>query len=121
MTAAILTEWRTAPLQPEFLENKPTLQEMFELAKEGIGLNFADIGLKLSNRQDLHGMMLLDKLQPSQDADYQSMITCAEHDQIWYDIDLEKLWEVITQDEVNQLNACGIWYESENDSLTSYK
>lgn len=98
---------------------KPTLSEMFELANDL--LRFADIEPKLSNYRDLHGMMLLDKLQPSCDADYQSMIACAEHDQIWFDVDLEKLWEVITQDQVNQLNACGIWYEAENDSLTSYK
>lgn len=101
------------------MTTKPTLQEMFELANESV-LKFADIEQKLSNYRDLHGMMLLEKLQPGEGG-YDSMITCAEHDQVWYDIDVEKLWEVITQDEVNQLNACGIWYESENDSLTSYK
>lgn len=97
---------------------KPTLQEMFELSESMEYIEFADIEPKLSNYRDLHGMMLLEKLQPGTG---DSMIACAEHDQIWYDIDLEKLWEVITQDQVNQLNTCGIWYEEEHDSLTSYK
>lgn len=80
---------------------------------EDVRLKFDDVEPKLSTRPDIHAFMLLDQLVPGD----QDMVSAAEHDQIWLDVDLEKLAEVATADHIRQLEACGVHFDSEYDAL----
>jgi len=91
-------------------ESAEKLQEMFDIA-DGVDLVFDEIENKLSGRQDLHAFLLLEKILPGKTGD---MISAAEHDQIFLGVDLDELVVVITQEQVNELEACGVWiWESE--------
>lgn len=76
-------------------------------------LEFDDIENKLSSRPDIHAFILLNDLLP----DTRDMVCAAEHDQIWLDVDLEKLAEVAAVEHIRQLEACGVHYDSSYDSL----
>jgi hypothetical protein len=68
---------------------------------------------RLSNRPDLCAFLLLDSLVPGTS----DMVSAAEHDQIWLDVDLEKLAAVITREDVDTLRRCGVVCDSETESL----
>lgn len=77
---------------------------------------FSAVEPKRSSRGDIHAMILLNELQPS-DGD---MIAAAEHDVIWFDIDVEKLMETITDQQIQELARCGISYDESLDSLSMF-
>jgi hypothetical protein len=64
-------------------------------------------------RKDLAAFTLLDALVPGTN----NIIACAEHDQIWLDVDLEDLAAVITESQVRTLCEAGIYIDEDNDSL----
>ncbi len=66
-------------------------------------------------RMDLHGMLLLDKLDPTNSI--RDMITSAEHDEIWLSADPKVVMENITQEQVQELVQCGIMYDEDCDSF----
>jgi hypothetical protein len=74
---------------------------------------FEDIEPKLSSRPDLHAFILLNQLLPGTS----DMVSAAEHDQIWLDVDLDELSKVATPDHIKQLAACHVWYDGEYDAL----
>ena len=76
-------------------------------------LKFEDIEPKLSSRPDIHAFILLNQLLPGD----RDMVSAAKHDQIWLDVDLEKLAEVATADHIRQLWACGVYFDSHYDAL----
>jgi hypothetical protein len=76
-------------------------------------LKFEDVDPKLSSRPDIHAFILLNQLLPGN----RDMVSAAGHDQIWLDVDLEALAEVATVDHIRQLEACGVHYDSDYDSL----
>jgi hypothetical protein len=76
-------------------------------------LKFEDVDPKLSSRPDIHAFILLNQLLPGN----RDMVSASEHDQIWLDVDLEALAEVATVDHIRQLEACGVHYDSDYDSL----
>lgn len=80
------------------------LEEMFEIAEEA-NIKFEDIVRRFSTRRDLHAFILLDTLTLGTE----HLIMAAEHDQIWLSVDLENLSKIITQEQVNELEACGVW------------
>lgn len=45
------------------------------------------------------------------------ILSAAEHDQVWLSIDIDWLLGVITVDDINYLNDCGIHYDADYDSL----
>jgi hypothetical protein len=45
------------------------------------------------------------------------MVSAAEHDEIWLDVDCEELAKVITEDQVLELTRCGVHYDSGYDAL----
>jgi hypothetical protein len=80
------------------------LEQLFD-KHEGSYHAFDKFPNKLSNRRDLHAFLLLDKLVPGTN----DIISCAEHDQIWINIELDKLAKVITEEQVIELRNCGVW------------
>lgn len=58
----------------------------------------------LSKRSDLHAFILLDKLQPSE----YCMIYASAHDEFFLNIDLDAIAEVITEEQIIELIACGV-------------
>lgn len=62
-------------------------------------------------------MNLLDKLLPGSIRD---MIGAAEHDQIWFDVDIEEFCKIATPEIIKELSDCGVRYDNETDSLTKF-
>lgn len=77
---------------------------------------FERVPVKFSNRSDLHGLILLDKIMP----DGHTIISAAEHDEIYFDFDIEELAKVITKDQILELVRCGISYDGHNDCLYKF-
>lgn len=77
---------------------------------------FERILVKFTNRPDLHAFILLDKILPSN----RDIISAAEHDEIYLDVDIDELAKVITHEQVLELVRCGISYDGYNDSLYSF-
>jgi len=78
-------------------------------------LKFERVKNKKSNCPDLHGMILLEKLFPSEKA--YDMICSGEHDRVWLKICEDQL-DDLTDENVIELSRCGISYDEEFDSLT---
>ena len=92
------------------------LAEVFEKHNSEF-LHFERVEHKLSNRPDLCGFLLLDKLLPGADAD---MISASEHDEIFLDVDCDKLAEIATEEDILMLTRCGIRYDEDCDSLAMF-
>lgn len=96
------------------------LEELFDY-HETQHLRFEDIpeAERLHQRADLCGMLYLAERFPCKNK--RDMVCSAEHDQIWYDAapDDEGNWP-LTEADVIYLYRCGIWYDSDTDSLTSF-
>lgn len=73
---------------------------------------------KPSQRRDLCALIRLDQLLASQRPD--DMVCAAEHDQIWLDVDLKELARVVTEQDIDYLNACGVWVDDDTESLSMF-
>jgi hypothetical protein len=92
------------------------LEEIFKKYEDD-HLEFQHVANKLSNRPDLHAFILLDKLVPSEKNKDEDMIGCAEHDEIWLNVDPKKLAEVAKEEDILNLIRCGVRYgRYDNDS-----
>jgi hypothetical protein len=80
-------------------------------------LQFDHVENQLNQRPDICAFLLIDKLLPNARKD---IITCAEHDIFYLDVDCEKLAEVATEDDILTLSRCGVHYDSESDSLAMF-
>jgi hypothetical protein len=67
---------------------------------------------------DLYAMNLLAKLVPDDEGD---LVQAAEHDQIWFSTDLDKLAAVIDESHVRTLCACGVWIDTDIDTLSMHR
>lgn len=94
-----------------------TLNERFEQF-EGEFLKFDRIENPRSRRADLHAFLLLDELQPPE-GDGTDIISNAEHDQFWIDIDCEKL-NAITDAQILELVRCGVMCDEDLDGLSMF-
>jgi hypothetical protein len=79
-------------------------------------IKFERIENKLSGRPDLHAFLLLDKLMPGT----RDMVSAAEHDEIYLDVDCEKLAEVASEHDILALTRCGVRYDEDTDSLCMF-
>lgn len=61
-------------------------------------------------RSDLRAFLLLDKLVPGT----RDIVSCAAHDEIWLDVDLEELAKAATQDDILTLIRCGVRLDGES-------
>lgn len=95
---------------------KERMIEIFnQLADEPI---FPKVSEQLSHRRDLNGMMILANLFP--EPTQLDFICCAEHDQIWFDVDINQLAERATEQQILDIMRCGIWFDSNIESLTMF-
>lgn len=92
-----------------------TLEERFEQFSDEY-IKFESVENKRSQRPDLHAFLLLDELQPG-DSD---LISASEHDEFFFGIDLEKLEEVVTDEQILELVRCGVRLDSSVDSLCMF-
>lgn len=83
-----------------------TFKEVYDKYSEEEYLEFNRIpnAYRLSNRPDLHAFMLLDRLIPGQS----DIVSAAEHDEFFLDIDQFDLESVATEDQMLQLIRCGV-------------
>lgn len=91
------------------------LHERFEQIDDEY-LKFDRVETKFSNRPDLHAFILLDKLVPGD----RDLISCAEHDEFFFDIDPDTLNGVVTDEQLVELVRCGVRYDASNDSLCMF-
>lgn len=78
---------------------------------------FNNVENKASNRPDLCAFLTLDRLAPGKQGD---IVTAAEHDEIWLDIDLEDLAANATEDDILLLVRCGVRLDSDVESLAMF-
>ena len=72
---------------------------------------------KLHDRPDLCAFLLLDKLLPNAGCD---LVCAAVHDIIYLEVDCEKLSSVATEEDILMLRRCGVFYDTETDSLAMF-
>lgn len=72
----------------------------------------------LTKRRDLRAFLLLESILPATNG--RDMVTAAEHDEIWLDIDPEELAKVITEEQIIELIRCGVRYDAGIDSLCMF-
>lgn len=78
-------------------------------------LKFERVANKQASRSDVHAFVLLDRLFPGQT----DLLCSAEHDQVWLGISTEEISK-LTEEQVIELLRCGVTYDNETDSLTTY-
>ena len=86
-------------------------------------LKFDRVQNPLNKRPDICAFLLLDSiLSPTMDhlGGYNNMVACAEHDQIWLDVDVEELAKLVTPEQVRDLRRCGVMYNEDTDSLLMF-
>lgn len=71
---------------------------------------------RLSERPDLCAFLLLDRLVPGKS----DMVSSAEHDEIWLDVDPKALVAVASEDDIVTLVRCGVRYDSDVESLAMF-
>jgi len=93
------------------------LNKTFEkFSKEYLQFKNVTVTNKLHPRPDVCAFLLLDKLCPGEE----DMVSSAEHDEIWLNVDCEKLAEVATEDGILMLVRCGVRYDEETGSLAMF-
>ena len=80
-------------------------------------IKFERVENKLHSRPDICAFLLLDKLLPN---DGRDIVSAASHDEIWLDVDCDKLAEVATDDDILMLVRCGVMFDSSTDSLSMF-
>ncbi len=78
-------------------------------------IDFDGVQNKRSKRPDLHAFLLLDELFPG-DTD---LVSAAEHDEIYLDIDSDKL-DDLTDEQIQELVRCGVRFSKEFDCLCMF-
>lgn len=79
-------------------------------------LKFERVENKKSQRADLHAFLLLDSIVPGKS----DMVSCAEHDEIWLDVDCEEFGRAVTEEQIIELVRCGVRYDDDVDSLCMF-
>ncbi len=74
---------------------------------------------------DLDAFLLLDRLVSSEPVTHgvghrRDMVSCAEHDQIWLNVDLDRLAAAATLEDVANLQRLGVMLDSSTDSLSVF-
>lgn len=92
------------------------LYEAFETHDRQYG-KFDQIENPAHSRPDLCAFLLLDQLVPGAGRD---MISAAEHDEIFLDVDCDKLAEVATDADILTLTRCGVRYDASFGCLAMF-
>lgn len=86
------------------MDGNQKLHDFYETHSDEF-LKFERVKEKLNQRPDLHAFLLLDSLVPSPNRD---MVSGAEHDEIYLDVDPEDLMAVATEEQLIDLHRCGV-------------
>jgi hypothetical protein len=78
-------------------------------------IQFQNVANKRSRRPDMHAFIVLDELLPGDGKG--DLISAAEHDQFFLDIEPEALARVATEEIILDLVRCGVSFDKENASL----
>jgi hypothetical protein len=98
------------------------LAELFEKHSDDNHCQFdlIPVAERRHERPDLCGILLLAERFPVKND--RDMICSAEHDQIWFDTELddyEAPWP-LTEDDVVYLLRCGLWWDSDVDNISAF-
>jgi hypothetical protein len=74
----------------------------------------SDPAFALTKRSDIRAFLILDRLFPGSSDD---IVTAAEHDEIWLDVDVEELAKVATEADIRNLVRCGVCYDTGHEGL----
>jgi hypothetical protein len=85
------------------------LKASFEAVPKEEFLQFERVKAPFSFRRDLCAFIFLEKLAPSD----RNIVFAAEHDEIWLDVDLEKLSAAATEDDILTLVRCGVRWDDD--------
>lgn len=77
---------------------------------------FSEIGVRRSNRSDLHAFLLLDSLVPGTD----DVVGASEHDIFYLGFDVAEVAKAINEDQIIELVRCGVFIESQYRSLAMF-
>ena len=96
-----------------------TREEMVKIFKdhdEDFG-EFQAIATPLSTRPDVNAFMLLDRLIPGR---FNDLLTAADHDEIYLDVDPDAFAAVATEENIIDLIRCGIRYDDEEGEFRMF-
>lgn len=93
------------------------LESTFEKFDEEY-IKFGHVENPPSSRPDLCAFITLDRLLPGPSG--RDLVSAAEHDEIWLDVDTTQLAEVATEDDILLLVRCGVRLDTDIDSLALY-
>ena len=79
-------------------------------------LRFERIEAPLHFRPDVCAFLMLDQIAPSK----RDIVSSAEHDEIWLSVDVEKVSENATDEQLRDLHRCGVRFDEENESLCMF-
>lgn len=91
------------------------LRDLFEKHGEEF-LKFDLAGRTGVTRPDLAAFILLDQLCPASG----DIVSGANHDEIYLNIEVEELAKVITEDQVIELIRCGVRYDDQDGVLCMF-
>lgn len=91
-----------------------TIRERFEKFDNEF-LKFELVANKVSQRADLHAMVLLDRWFPSS----QYILSAAWHDEVSFNIQ-DKEIESLTDEQIQELVRCGVKYSDTHYCLTMF-
>lgn len=91
------------------------LHEFFDRHEDEF-LKFERVQNKLSKRPDIHAFMLLDSLVPGK----KDLVSAAEHDEIFLDVDVKKLVKAATSEQLIDLHRCGVRYDEDGSGLCMF-
>jgi hypothetical protein len=77
---------------------------MFDEFNDDEFLKFDRVENKLSTRPDIHAFILLNELFPGT----RDMVSGAEHDEIYLDVEPDELKEKATKEQLRDLHRCGV-------------
>ncbi len=96
--------------------NREEMVALFEQHEDDYG-EFENVKDPPSSRPDLCAFILLDRLIPGQT---DGIVSAAEHDEIFLDVDLDALAEVVTEENIADLARCGVRCDDEDDCLRMF-
>lgn len=96
--------------------NLSELMQIFE-AHEDASHKFEQIDKPLHRVRDICAMLTIDAIAPFK----RDAISAAEHDQIWFDVDIDAFCAKATPGDVLTLIRCGVFFDSGVDSLSMFR
>lgn len=91
-------------------------------------LKFEEIKEPRHPRPDLCAFLMLHDLAPCVSDEnsikngfgMMDMVAAAEHDEIWLSVDVDALASNVTEEQIVDLQRCGVRYDDDNDSLAMF-